>query len=69
MKTFVRSGKPEWDGLEFHLDDPRIPDSIRTGLRPFAEQGYAIFFADTVQGGEWWVLDGENLVEGFWLIG
>jgi len=64
----LRSGQPEWDGQQFALDDPRIPLSIRQQLASIAGPGDALYFAETAQGGEWWLLDDEGeLIEAFWL--
>ena len=59
-------GKPEWDGQLFDLDDERIPEPIRAAICKHYRAGYTIYFADTKEGGEWWLLDGEELVEAFW---
>ncbi|TRZ66905.1 MAG: hypothetical protein D4S02_06020 [Rhodocyclaceae bacterium] len=65
--TVVRSGDPEWDGRSFKLDDPRIPAPIRERAKIYYQPGFRLFFTDTSYGGEWWLLDGENLIEAFWL--
>lgn len=64
----VRSGLPEWDGLEFALDGPRIPEGIRERMRTMAGPGWTVSFADTLQGGEWWLFDSDGeLAEAFWI--
>jgi hypothetical protein len=61
------SGLPEWDGLAFALDDPRVPKSIAVRARSDFGEGYPLFYAHTPEGGEWWLMDGENLLEAYWL--
>lgn len=63
-----RSGQPEWDGQQFDFDDPRIPLPIRQEVEKMARAGDELYFADTDEGGEWWLLDDEGeLIEAFWL--
>lgn len=62
-----RCGKPEWDGQAFALDDSRVPGPIREAARELYQPGCALYFADTDQGGEWWLMLGDNLIEAFWL--
>lgn len=67
-KKPVRSGQPEWDGQRFAFDDPRIPEGIRERVLEMAGPGWELYFTDTRQGGEWWLLDDTGeLAEAFWL--
>ena len=60
------SGLPEWDGLAFALDDPRVPPSI--AARAQADFGdYPLIHAHTPEGGEWWLMDDDDLLEAYWL--
>jgi len=63
----IRCGDPAWDGQAFELDDARVPDSIRVAVRALYRPGDTLYFADTEPGGEWWLMDGEKLIEAFWL--
>lgn len=66
----LRSGRPEWDGQQFACDDPRIPLAIRQSVAQMAQADDRLYFADTKEGGEWWLLDGKGgLIESFWLEG
>jgi hypothetical protein len=67
LKTPIRCGEAEWDGQEFDIEDARIPEPIRAAVARDYRLGYALYFADTKEGGEWWLLDGENLIEAYWL--
>lgn len=68
MPRHLRSGLPEWDGRQFAHDDPRVPLPIRQQVARRIEPGWALYFADTAQGGEWWLLDDAGeLIESFWL--
>jgi Putative addiction module component len=40
----VPSGLPEWDGLAFALDDPRVPKSIAARVRADFGEGYPLFY-------------------------
>lgn len=62
-----RCGNPEWDGQAFALADPRIPGLIREAAVAFYRPGCVFYFADTDQGGEWWLMCGDDLIEAFWL--
>lgn len=62
-----RCGKPEWNNLAFPLDDPRIPAQIKEAASALYQPGDTLYFADTDQGGEWWLMRGDNLIEVFWL--
>lgn len=60
------SGRPEWDGLPFNLDDPRVPAGIAARAR--ADFGdYPLFYLHTPEGGEWWLMDDDNLLEAYWV--
>lgn len=63
----VPSGSPEWDGLAFTLDDPRVPEGIAARIRADFGEGYSLSYAHTPQGGEWWLMDGDNPLEAYWL--
>jgi hypothetical protein len=63
----VPSGLPEWDGLVFALDDPRVPEGIAARVRADFGEGYPLFYTHTPRGGEWWLMDGDNLLEAYWL--
>lgn len=63
----TRCGNPEWNGVAFDIADARIPVSIREAVEAQNRPGCTLYFADTEQGGEWWLLDGEELIEAFWL--
>ncbi len=67
MPASIRCGNPEWDGQSFELDDPLIPAPIREAVSALYQAGYELYFTDTGQGGEWWLMDGDNLVDAFWL--
>lgn len=68
VNALPRSGDPSWDGHAFDLDDVRIPVPIRTKVQEMATPGCTLYFADTDEGGEWWLLDADGeLVEAFWL--
>ena len=68
MPRHLRSGLPEWDGRQFAHDDPSVPLPIRQQVAALAEPDGKLYFADTPQGGEWWLLDAEGgLIESFWL--
>lgn len=68
MTSAKRSGQPEWDGQQFALNDPRIPESIRVAVGRIAAEGDALWFSDTKKGGEWWLIDAfGDLIEAFWL--
>jgi len=59
---------PEWDGEAFDLDDPRIPPAILRDVLSMYSEDDTLFYADTDEGGEWWLIDSDdNLVEAFWL--
>jgi len=65
---YLRSGLPEWDGQQFAMDDPRIPLPIRQSVDNLAEANDTLYFADTDNGGEWWLIDADGeLRESFWL--
>ena len=66
-KQRQRCGEPEWHGLEFDIEDERIPAPIRAAVARDWRLGYALFFANTEEGGEWWLLDGDKLIEAYWL--
>jgi hypothetical protein len=66
-KTPSRCGKPEWDGQAIPLDDPRIPAPIRDAASARRQPGDTLYFIDTDQGGEWWLMNGDELIEAFWL--
>jgi hypothetical protein len=67
-KKSLRSGLPAWDGLRFEFDDPRVPESIRQSVATMAQADWELYFADTREGGEWWLLDDTGkLIEAFWL--
>lgn len=59
------SGLPEWDGLAFELDDPRVPEAIAARIRADFGAGYTLCYAHTPQGGEWWLLEGDHLLEAY----
>ncbi len=61
------SGLPEWDGQAFALNDPRVPPRIAARVRAEFGEHYPLFYAHTPQGGEWWLMDGDNLLESYWL--
>lgn len=64
----VRSGRPEWDGQSFDFLDPRVPEDIRRRVQATARPDWELYFNDTDEGGEWWLLDSDGeLVEAFWL--
>lgn len=63
----VPSGLPEWDGLAFAFDDPRVPEEIVLRIRADFGEGYLLLYTHTSQGGEWWLMDGDNLLEAYWL--
>jgi hypothetical protein len=68
MKLAKRSGQPEWDGQRFALDDPRIPEGIRAAASKMAEPFDSLWFTDTREGGEWYLMDDAGeLIEVFWL--
>jgi len=68
MPKRLRSGLPEWDGRQFAHDDPRVPLPIRQQVARRGMPDWALYFADTAQGGEWWLLDDEGeLIDAFWL--
>jgi len=60
-------GNPEWDGQVFSLDDPRIPNSIKEAAVALYQPGCTLHFNHTDDGGEWWLMHGDDLVEAFWL--
>lgn len=62
-----RSGNPEWDGQQFAFDDPRIPEGIRASTSKVATATDSLWFSDTKQGGEWWLMDAfGEVIEVFW---
>lgn len=63
----VPSGLPEWDGLAFSLDDPRVPEGIAARVRADFGEGCPLFYTHTPQGDEWWLMDGDTLLEAYWL--
>lgn len=63
----IPCGEPEWHGMEFDIDDPRIPEQIRRMVTRDYRPGYSLYFCNTDLGGEWWLLDGGDLVEAYWL--
>ncbi|MBK8891158.1 MAG: hypothetical protein IPN75_12710 [Dechloromonas sp.] len=64
----MRSGLPAWDGLRFEFDDPRVPESIQQRVVAMAQPDWELCFADTKEGGEWWLFDDTGeLIEAFWL--
>jgi len=68
MTYAERSGRPEWDGQQFALNDPRIPASIRVAPGRIASVGDMLWFCHTKDGGEWWLMDAfGDLIESFWL--
>lgn len=62
-----RCGLPEWHGQEFDIEDERIPAPVRALVAKDYRLGYALYFHDTAKGGEWWLLDGCDLIETYWL--
>lgn len=62
-----RCGDPEWHGQAFDISDARIPEAIRTMAAKDYRPGHSLFFCDTDQGGEWWLMDGDQFVEAYWL--
>jgi hypothetical protein len=67
MPPSSRCGNPDWDGQSFELDDSRIPAPISAAASALSQPGYELYFVDTAQGGEWWLMDGDNMVDAFWL--
>lgn len=68
MPRILPSGRPEWDGQAFDLNDPRVPPGIAQAARQRASPDDTLHYAHTREGGEWWLLDGDGeLVEAFWL--
>ena len=61
------SGLPEWDGQAFALNDPRVPPAIAARVRAEFGEHYPLIYAHTPEGGEWWLMDGDNLLESYWL--
>lgn len=59
-------GREDWHGLEFSIDDRRIPEAIRARLLADYRQGFQIFYTNTQDGGEWWLLSGDELIEAYW---
>jgi len=69
MTIAKRSGLPEWDGQQFALNDPRIPEGIRAAANRMVSEGDTFWFNDTREGGEWWLMDDSGeLIESFWLV-
>lgn len=66
-KPRVPSGLPEWDGLAFALGDPRVPAAIAAHIREDFGEGFQLFYAHTSKGGEWWLMDDDELLEVYWL--
>lgn len=67
FKKRQHCGLPEWHGLKFDIEDERIPAPIRAAVARDYVLGYALYFANTPEGGEWWLLDGDELIEAYWL--
>ena len=67
MMPLFNSSKPTWGNQAFPLDDPRIPAPIREAASALHKPSDTLYFVDTDQGGEWWLMRGDNLVEAFWL--
>ncbi|SMB22490.1 protein of unknown function [Sterolibacterium denitrificans] len=68
-KKPIRCGDPAWYGLDFAIDDARIPESIRASIAHDYRPGYTLYFANTDEGGEWWLLDeAGDIVEAYWLV-
>ncbi|MDR2366056.1 MAG: hypothetical protein LBD68_09450 [Zoogloeaceae bacterium] len=64
----IPSGDPAWDEQEFAVDDPRIPAPIRASVLRDWQPGDRLYFIDTKEGGEWWLLDERGeLIEVYWL--
>jgi hypothetical protein len=63
----TRCGEPEWHEQEFDIEDERIPAPIRAAVQRDYRLGYALYFINTREGGEWWLMDGEELIESYWL--
>lgn len=61
------SGLLEWHGEEFSLDDPRVPEEIRQRIREDFGEGFQLFYTHTRDGGEWRLIDGDELLEAYWL--
>lgn len=66
FKPPVRYGNPDWHGLEFDIDDERIPEAIRDAIQRDYRPGYILYYTNTNMGGEWWLVDGDNLIEAYW---
>ena len=66
-KKRPRCGDPSRDGQRFAFDDPRVPPGIRDAVQFMAQPDWELYFADTDNGGEWWLIDDRGeLVEAFW---
>ncbi len=66
-KKYQRCGLPEWHGQVFDIEDERIPLPIRVAVARDYQLGYELYFVNTDLGGEWWLLDGEEFIEAYWL--
>ncbi|MBV2234285.1 MAG: hypothetical protein KUL75_01955 [Sterolibacterium sp.] len=66
-RSSLRCGLPEWHGQAFDIEDERIPAPIRAAVARDYAPGYVLYFANTQEGGEWWLLDGEVLIDAYWL--
>lgn len=66
-KNRIRCGEPEWHELEFDIEDERVPASIRSAVQKDYRLGYALYFINTDDGGEWWLMDGDELIESYWI--
>lgn len=50
-KPPVRHGNPDWDGMEFDIDDERIPEAMRAAIKRDYHPGNVLYFANTDMGG------------------
>jgi len=44
-----------------------FPLPIRVAVARDYQLGYELYFVNTEMGGEWWLLDGEEFIEAYWL--
>jgi hypothetical protein len=67
-KPYIRCGQPEWHGLPFEVSDECIPEAIRIKARARFGPEIWLYFTNTKEGGEWWVLDEfGDIAEAYWL--
>lgn len=63
----TNGGVSAWDGQQFDVDDPRVPEVVRARIKSLHLDKYQLFYASAPKRGEWWLMVGDELVDGYWV--